>query len=56
LTAVDLQRIDMGIVMCHFALTARAAGLEGGWRALDPAPDGPEGAAYVASWIAQQDR
>lgn len=50
LTAVDLQRIDMGIAMCHFALGARAAGLEGGWRALATEPEGPEDAAYVASW------
>ena len=27
----DLQRVDMGIAMCHFALTARELGLGGQW-------------------------
>jgi hypothetical protein len=27
----DLQRVDMGIAMCHFELTARELGLEGRW-------------------------
>ena len=27
----DLQRLDMGIAMCHFELTARELGLEGDW-------------------------
>jgi len=50
---VDLQRIDMGIAMCHFALAARALGLAGRWqqrpKAAGPAP---EGGRYVASWTA----
>jgi len=46
----DIQRVDMGIAMCHFALAARAAGREGRWT-VDPklvAP--PATAVYVASW------
>jgi len=30
----DLQRLDMGIAMCHFELTAREAGLVGKWDRL----------------------
>jgi nitroreductase len=51
--AVDLQRMDMGIAMCHFELTASELGLSGQWEekapSLSPLPDGTE---YVRSWIA----
>ncbi|MBI9075328.1 MAG: hypothetical protein JEZ02_07955 [Desulfatibacillum sp.] len=47
----DLQRIDMGIAMCHFDLSAREAGLEGQWVSqapmLSPMPSSLE---YAASW------
>jgi len=51
--AVDLQRIDMGIAMCHFDLTTLALGCPGRWQLapelVDQAP--PDG-QYVASWSA----
>jgi nitroreductase len=51
--AVDLQRIDMGIAMSHFELTARELGLSGRWEnrvpLLSPFPERTE---YVQSWIA----
>jgi len=53
-SAVDLQRIDMGIAMCHFELTARELGLAGAWETLDPQPDVgplPDGTGYVISWV-----
>jgi hypothetical protein len=46
----DLQRIDMGIAMCHFALSAAELGLTGGWQStpmLAPA----SGTEYILSWI-----
>lgn len=50
---VDLQRIDMGIAMCHFELSAKELGLGGGWGSqrvsLDPLPPRT---TYVASWRA----
>lgn len=49
----DLQRVDMGIAMCHFEMTAAGLGLAGGWRF--EAPDLgqlPEQTSYVASWDA----
>lgn len=49
--ADDLQRIDMGIAMCHFELSAREAGLQGRWQTLDPAPSGPKGCEYLVSWV-----
>jgi len=50
---VDLQRIDMGIAMCHFELTARERGLAGAWR-FDAAgsPALPARTSYIASWVA----
>ncbi len=32
----DLQRIDMGIAMCHFQLAAAEAGLQGRWSGCEP--------------------
>lgn len=35
-TTADLQRIDMGIAMCHFELTLKELGIEGKWSVADP--------------------
>lgn len=45
--AVDLQRLDMGIAMCHFDLVARERGVAGRWRTDPQSFDHPD---YVASW------
>ena len=48
----DLQRVDMGIALCHFELTAREMGLAGHWAVVD-SPDpvsGPQ-TEYIASWV-----
>ncbi len=48
----DIQRLDMGIAMCHFELTARELGLPGKW--LNEAPDiaKPDDLTeYVVSWV-----
>jgi nitroreductase len=48
----DLQRIDMGIAMCHFELTARELGLPGAWKIKDPGLEGPDKLTeYLASWM-----
>jgi hypothetical protein len=47
----DLQRVDLGIAMTHFELTARERGLAGDWVRADPGiavPD--ERTTYVATW------
>ena len=47
----DLQRLDMGIAMCHFELTARELGSKGEWIVetdLDTNPD--ELTEYTVSW------
>ena len=47
----DLQRVDMGIAMCHFELAAREAGLAGAWVIEDPKiATPPAGVEYTATW------
>ena len=49
----DLQRVDMGIAMCHFELSVNEAGKSGGWRREEPAIGPlPELTEYVATWAA----
>lgn len=48
---VDLQRIDIGIAMCHFEMTAHEMGIEGKWIKTDHGQDSlPSGTEYFASW------
>jgi len=50
LRIADLQRVDLGIAMCHFALVARECGLVGRWVAADPGLALPAGVEYTATW------
>jgi Putative TM nitroreductase len=54
LRLADLQRVDLGIAMCHFELAARELGLQGEWT-LDEPDVGPlgRGVEYTATWRAQ---
>jgi hypothetical protein len=48
----DMQRIDLGIAMCHFELTASEAGLKGHWELTEPSIKKPDDITeYIASWI-----
>jgi nitroreductase len=48
----DLQRIDMGIAMSHFELSAGELGLGGRWVRLDPGLERPdERTEYTVSWV-----
>ncbi len=50
-TQADLQRLDMGIAMCHFELTARELGLVGEWEKHDPGLElADEFTEYSATW------
>lgn len=47
----DLQRVDMGIAMCHFELAARELGLRGEWIAHEPAAGKPDSLTeYCITW------
>jgi nitroreductase len=50
LRIADLQRVDLGIAMCHFALVARESGLQGRWVVDDPGLALPTGVEYTATW------
>ena len=51
-TQADMQRIDMGIAMCHFELTALEHGMQGHWADSNPGIDRPDGLTeYTRSWI-----
>jgi hypothetical protein len=48
----DIQRLDLGIAMCHFELTARELGLPGKWVSKEPAITKPdELTEYTVSWV-----
>ncbi|MGO9311020.1 MAG: nitroreductase family protein [Spirochaetia bacterium] len=47
----DLQRVDSGIAMCHFELTAREQGLSGQWVVRPPSIRLPDALTeYSATW------
>jgi hypothetical protein len=49
--AADMQRLDMGIAMCHFELATRELGLNGRWVLKEPAINGLDDlTGYTASW------
>lgn len=51
LRLADLQRVDLGIAMCHFELAAREAGMEGAWVVDDPEVAAAQTALeYIATW------
>lgn len=49
-TTADLQRVDMGIAMCHFELAIRQLGLDGVWEHDDPGIEVDEYTEYSCSW------
>ncbi len=52
----DLQRVDLGIAMCHFELTARELGLHGHWAIQEPKIETPDGLTeYTISWIGERE-
>jgi hypothetical protein len=47
----DMQRIDMGIALCHFELTLREMGLSGEWVFAEPSIEKPdELTEYIVTW------
>ena len=52
LRIADLQRVDMGIAMCHFELAAAELRLKGRWRRVEPKIETPdELTEYVVTWV-----
>ena len=49
---VDLQRVDVGIAMCHFELAAAELGPAGQWQIRDPGLKVPgDLISYTATWV-----
>lgn len=46
---IDLQKVDIGIAMCHFELAARELGLTGSWQQQGNQTN-PEDKEYIVSW------
>lgn len=50
--AYDLQRVDMGIAMCHFELTLNELGINGKWQFNDNRSiSTPPETEYLVSWV-----
>lgn len=47
---VDIQKVDMGIAMCHFALAAEETGINTEFIIADPALDAGKDTEYIASY------
>jgi len=48
----DLQRVDMGIAMCHFDLACKELGIIGKWTVKNPEIDNlPELTSYLVTWV-----
>lgn len=55
LDIVDLQRMEIGIAMCHFELSARELGLEGEWIIQEPDLLKPEKTIeYIVTWVGKE--
>jgi hypothetical protein len=51
LDLADMQRLDMGIAMCHFELSAKEFGLAGQWVVEDDLDQFPvPNTEYIVSW------
>ncbi len=47
----DLQRIDVGIALCHFELAAKECGIDVSLEIADPAVPIPEDMQYIATYL-----
>ena len=47
----DLQKVDLGIALCHFALAAEALGRRVSFSLEAPALPLPNGIRYIASYL-----
>lgn len=52
----NIQKIDMGIAMCHFEMTLVEAGIKGGWEYeyYRQFSVGEENIEYIASWLEEE--
>ena len=46
----DIQKVDLGIALCHFEIAAKEAGLVGTFAESDPGIEAPDRTAYVITY------
>jgi len=52
LEIADLQRVDIGIAMCHFEMTVKELGIEGSWEVINILKGSPrKEMEYVVSFV-----
>jgi len=49
----DIQKLDMGIAMCHFDLTALESGIQGKWTEMNPGLTCGRGMDYLTSYVVE---
>ena len=47
----DLQKVDLGIALCHFEMAAKECGFRATFEMADPGTEIPEGLQYIASFV-----
>jgi nitroreductase len=47
----DLQKVDLGIALCHFEMAAKECGFRAVFEMADPGMEIPEGLQYIASFV-----
>jgi len=47
----EIQRIDIGIAMCHFELSSKEIGMDGQWTIQKPEISPSKDIEYIATWI-----
>ena len=53
----DINKIDLGIAMCHFDLTCKELGINGGFKVIDPKiEEVPKHYKYIITWIKEEQK
>jgi len=50
----DLQRIDMGIAMCHFEAACKELNISATWKIQNPLDDTCEHWEYLSTWVGHE--
>ena len=50
----DIQKVDLGIALCHFEIAAEEAGIRGGFMQTEPGITTAEGTEYIATYAGEK--
>lgn len=51
----DIQKVDLGIALCHFEIAAKEVGLSGRFIQSDPGITTAEGTEYIATYTVEKE-